>query len=51
MSKERVQSDVEALESVFGRNSFLLYAMGLEIGTEDYDALNRDNVLDATGDK
>lgn len=51
MSKEAVRAQVTELQGDYGRNAYLLYAMGLEIGTNDYDSLRRYNLLDHPQDR
>ena len=51
MSKEAVRAQVTELQGAYGRNAYLLYAMGLEIGTNDYDSLRRYNLLDHPRDR
>lgn len=47
MSAETVKFEVEQLANQFDESrGYLLYAMGLELGTDDYEALNRDCVID-----
>ncbi len=51
MSKEAVRAQVTELQEDYGRNAYLLYAMGLEIGTNDYDSLRRYSLLDHPQDR
>ncbi len=51
MAKSAVQAAVEDLAGQFGQNAYLIYAMGLEIGTNDYDTLFRDHVIDSPADR
>ena len=49
--REEIIEQVAALEPDFAHNAFLLFAMGLRLGTADYDQLHSDNVLDGPDDK
>jgi hypothetical protein len=52
MSAEQdVEAGIAELLPTFGNNSLLLYAMGLRLGTSEYEELYRDNVLDGSDDK
>lgn len=51
MSKAAVKAEVEALAGNYGQQAYLLYAMGLEIGNDDYESLFRDAVIDGPGDR
>jgi hypothetical protein len=50
-SFETLKREVEALTDPFGNNAFLLYAMGLRLGTMDYSSLRDDALLDDPDDK
>jgi len=49
-SRDDVVRAVESLQTL-SPNAFLLFAMGLRLGREDYEELYRDNVLDGPDDK
>ena len=49
--KQAVRAQFTRLEGDYGRNAYLLYAMGLVIGTNDYDSLRRYNLLDNPQDR
>lgn len=51
MSKATVKAQVEALADDYGQQAYLLYAMGLETGIDDYESLSRDHVIDGPGDR
>ena len=46
-----LRHDVGELAPIFGRQSFLLYAMGLRLGTLDYENLRSESLLDGPDDK
>ena len=46
MSKEDVKAEVDELAQAHGRSALLLYAMGLKLGTMDYDTLAMESLLD-----
>ncbi|MDA0353227.1 MAG: hypothetical protein O3A10_13575 [Chloroflexi bacterium] len=51
MSLDALKAEITALQDSYGRTAFVLYAMGLELGSDDYDTLLRDNVTDDGGDR
>jgi len=50
-SRDDVIKAVTELRASFGSNAFLLFTMGLKLGTADYEQLYRDSVLDGPDDK
>jgi AIPR protein len=48
---ETLKREVAELTDSFGDNAFLLYAMGLRLGTMDYTGLRDDALLDDSDDK
>jgi hypothetical protein len=48
---ETLKREVDGLTDPFGDNAFLLYAMGLRLGTMDYSGLRDDALLDDRDDK
>lgn len=48
---ETLRREVEALAQDFPNQTYLLYAMGLRLGTMDYDSLQTDHLLDGSDDK
>jgi hypothetical protein len=48
---ETLRHEVETLTSDFPDQTYLLYAMGLRLGTMDYHTLRTDNLLDGPDDK
>lgn len=50
-AEDDVLSAAIELAKEFPTNAFLLYAMGLRLGTADYEDLYRDNLLDGPDDK
>jgi hypothetical protein len=48
---ETLKREVDGLDDAFASNAFLLYAMGLRLGTMDYEGLRDDALLDDPDDK
>ena len=50
-TREEIIEIVDDLKQEFSVHAYLLFAMGLRLGTEDYKQLKRDNLLDSYDDK
>ena len=50
-TREEIIDLVNELKKEFSVHAYLLFAMGLRLGTEDYDQLKSDNLLDTYDDK